>query len=134
MVKGLQAEAEREDDFLVTLDGAARHILYGESPAVWREEFEAVLRHVQAWAQEHAGMMSRCVAILKTGRVRAFVVPSAGRFDCDLADSTAQLNLKLVGVSQLVDSHVMQVSDMMAADAAGARGVKDRYELLAVEA
>ena len=124
-------ETDDEDRFLVSMRDAVRHIREGESGKVWREEFDAVLRHVHGWTTRQRWELEACYAVLKTGRVRVFVVPPGGRFSCELGLAISDLNHELVAVSRRVDSHVSQVTARMAVDAANSGDFGVFYDLLA---
>lgn len=100
---------ENEDRFFLPVREAVQHIRLGESRKVWVDEVNTILNHLHSWVRQQSPRPSSCYATLKGGRIRVFVSPASGRFDCDLADAVSLLNLELIRVSSLVESHVSQV-------------------------
>lgn len=128
--RSVYVTTDQEDRFFVPMRDAVEHIRVGEGWKVWVDEFNAVLGHVHAWATEHAGAIAACTAVIKDGsRVRVLVAPSLDSFDGDLADELVELELSLLHVSRLVDSHVSQISASAVKDAVAASAGHPSFDL-----
>lgn len=63
---------------------------------VWLSELNAMLAEVGEWATERAEQVEACYCAPRGTRTVLFFVPTAGRFDFDLADALAELSGRLV--------------------------------------
>ena len=119
--RSVYVTTDQEDRFFLPMREAVQHIRVGESWKVWAAEFNAVLDHVHAWATRHRASLATCRAVIKDGsKVRVLVSPASAAFDCDIADAAVTLELELLAVSRLVDSHVSQLPLRMVEDAVAA--------------
>ena len=63
---------------------------------LWFEEVQSMVERVRTWAEQRTDRVRACYCSPGGKRVTIFVVPSAGRFDFDLADEVVDLNTSLV--------------------------------------
>ena len=63
---------------------------------LWFDEVQAMVERVRRWAEGRADRVRACYCSPAGKRVTLFVVPTAGRFDFDLADAIVDLNTSLV--------------------------------------
>jgi hypothetical protein len=108
---------EDQDIFFISAEKATEAcrdaVRADERVARFKREF---LVPVHKWCVDHAELVSACYIPLPAGHLQVFVVTSSRRFDFDLAEQVAALELELarsgwrVGVSQLPAAEEMSLA------------------------
>lgn len=62
---------------------------------LWIEEFRSMIQKTGEWSEERSGQIRSCYCAPRNSRLVIFFCPASDKFDFDLADDLAQLNITL---------------------------------------
>jgi len=100
-----------EDRFSLTCRQAIEACEAHTSEKLWFAELESMFKDVFEWAQERSKLVRACFAAPRAGQVVIFIVPNSARFDQQLAEDIADLELRLSRDYRQITLELLQVPE-----------------------
>jgi len=85
-----------EDRFFTTCEKAAWSCQMGDKILRFHERYKEILTCVRQWIDRNTDQVASCYSAFQDHQLMFFFVPKVGRYDFDLSDKLADLDIDLV--------------------------------------